>query len=205
MKQKIYISLCIVFSLFIASCARDVDCTVTRFHEHPLPQGESIRLEPLDPAKKGSIEFKEYASLIAKRLKTIGYNPVGMNEEADLVAEIDYNIDSGKTTISRRSGSFVRYHFYYGRYYDPYYYGRSDFFEPEFHSETVYDRSLAINIVSADSQKSPDREILFEGWVLSTGKERNLLEIMPYLITAMFTNFPGESGVSKIITIEKDQ
>jgi hypothetical protein len=27
---------------------------------------------------------------------------------------------------------------------------------------------------------------------------------MPYMVTAMFTNFPGESGLTKIVTVETD-
>ena len=204
MRQKIYTSLCIIVSFFIISCTRDIDCTVTAFHERPLPQGETIRIEPIDPAEWGSLEFKEYAAMIATQLKAVGYTPVGKGDAAELVAEIDYKIDSGKTAITRRSSSYVRYHFYYGHYYRPYYHGLYDYWEPPFYSETVYNRSLSMNIVKAEGQKGPGRKVLFESWVLSTGRENKLHGIMPYLVTAMFTNFPGESGVSKIITIEKN-
>jgi len=204
MRQKIYAACSIFLSFFMMSCARDIDCAVTTFHERPLPQGESIRIEPLNPANRGSLEFKEYATMIATKLKAIGYVPVGSRDEAELIAEIDYKIESGQTKITRRPGSYVRYHFYYGRAYDPFYYGLTDFWEPPFYSETVYNRSLTLNIVRADGQTGPGRKVLFEGWVLSTGRESSLHGIMPYLITAIFTNFPGESGVSKIITIEKN-
>ena len=29
-------------------------------------------------------------------------------------------------------------------------------------------------------------------------------KVIPYMITALFTNFPGESGVTKIVSIEKN-
>jgi hypothetical protein len=46
--------------------------------------------------------------------------------------------------------------------------------------------------------------VLFEGRVQSTGREREIARVMPYMITAMFNNFPGESGVTKVVTIEKN-
>jgi hypothetical protein len=57
-----------------------------------------------------------------------------------------------------------------------------------------------MNIVEADGEM--DR--VFEGRVESNGTESSLPEVMPYLITAMFNNFPGESGTTKVVTIEKD-
>lgn len=93
------------------SCARNIDCAVTTFHELPLPKGEPIRIEPMDPAKWGSLEFKEYASMIAVQLKAVGYTPVGKGEAAELISEVDYKIEPGQTKITRRPGSYVRYHF----------------------------------------------------------------------------------------------
>jgi hypothetical protein len=58
-----------------------------------------------------------------------------------------------------------------------------------------------MNIVSNDRLRSH----LFEGRVRSSGRQGELAEVMPYLITALFQNFPGESGVTKVVTIEMDE
>ncbi len=208
MKKTVYIILGIIFAGMITSCARDVDCEVVTFHNRPLPQGETIRIEPINKANIGSLQFADYAKLISTQLRSIGYTPVGAGEDAKLIAEIDYDISTSLSRIRTTTDPYVHYHFYRGRYYTPYYYGYYGFAAPPYYreySETVYNRSLTINIVEAEGASTPTRKVIFETSVTSTGRERNLNEIMPYLVTAAFTNFPGESGVSKIITIEKDQ
>ena len=44
---------------------------------------------------------------------------------------------------------------------------------------------------------------LFEGRVESVGKDNRLADVMPYLVQAMFTDFPGTSGVTKQVTINE--
>ena len=53
------------------------------------------------------------------------------------------------------------------------------------------------------SRIGPDAEVLFEGRVQSIGKAKEIATVMPYMITAMFNNFPGENAVTKVVTIEK--
>ena len=94
---------------------------------------------------------------------------------------------------------FARYHFGFGRYYDPFYWGIYDTYTPEVYSVPTYMRNLQMNIVDES-----EGERIFEGRVQSNGTGNQLPEVMPYLITAMFENFPGESGVTKVVTIETD-
>ena len=60
-----------------------------------------------------------------------------------------------------------------------------------------YQRRLRFQIWHADGK------LLFEGRVQSVGREREIARVMPYLVIAMFTNYPGESGVIKMVTVEK--
>ena len=208
MKQSIYCFITVLLAGLIMSCSRNVDCEVTTFHAQPLPQGEKIRVVPIDSSKIGSIEFTAYASMISEQLRSIGYNPVDDDEEAHLIAEVDYDVVTSRTKIKTTTDPYVLYHFNFGRYHYPYYYGRFGVMDPPYYREytgTVYNRSLTINIVEAEGINTPERKVIFESSIASTGREKNLSKIMPYLVVAAFTNFPGESGISKIITIEKDQ
>lgn len=205
MKQKIYTTLCIALSFLLMSCANEVGCAVTTFHQLPLPNGETIRLEPSNPDKWGSLEYEQYAAIIASNLREAGYNPVRKGEAAELIAEIDYKIALNKIETVRHPGSYVHYSFYYGYYNRPYYRGLYTHWEPIYYTETVYTRSLSLNVVKTEGRRGPDRTVLFEGIVTSTGRESNLHEIMPYMVTAMFTNFPGESGITKVVTLEKNK
>lgn len=183
-------------SLVLAACASGVTSEVTRFHRGAPPQGETIAVVPMDEAKHGSLEFAAYSKLVADKLRAIGYKVVAPGSEADMLARMDYSVGPAQTRISNWSGSFVHYHFYRGRYY-PWYFGPY-WEEPLIYTDSVYPRALDLTMVRSGG------EVVFEGHVRSIGRQQNINEIMPYLVTAMFHNFPGESGMTKVVTIRRD-
>jgi hypothetical protein len=61
-----------------------------------------------------------------------------------------------------------------------------------------YNRLLKM-VIRPNSDKGQN---LYEGEVKSLGRNSNLHEVMPYLVEAFFTNFPGESGSSERVSVE---
>jgi len=183
-------------TLLLAACAAGVTSEVTRFHRGAPPRGETVAIVPLDEARQGSLEFAAYANMVAEKLNTLGYRVVQPGGAPDLLAKMGYSVGAAQTRIENWSGTFVHYHFYRGRFY-PWYYGPY-WDEPLVYAQTVYPRRLDLVLVGAGG------DVWFEGHVRSVGRQENLNEIMPYLVTAMFHNFPGESGVTKVVTIRKD-
>ena len=128
-------------------------------------------------------------------MNEIGYKVVTAGDKPDLLAKMDYSVGPPQTKIKSWPRNFVHYHFYYGDPY-PFFYGQY-WDEPDIYSYTVYNRTLIVNIARADG------ESVFEGHVDSVGQDHNLNEIMSYLVEAMFNNYPGESGVTKVVTIQQ--
>lgn len=191
------------FGLLLSGCTNLFQSDVVTFHEGPLPQGETIRVVASDPGKIPSLEFKSYANLVSEELRKIGYTPV-MDENADtqLLAEVDFSIETGEPLVNIDDPNrYARYHFAAGRFYDPFYFGIYDSWNPQVSTTPTYLRNLQLNIVENDATMNH----VFEGHVQSLGYDNRLPEIMPYLVTAMFKNFPGENGVTKVVTIEKDR
>ena len=112
-------------------------------------------------------------------------------------------------------GSYGRYYdpfyaSYYGRpYYSPYgYYGaRSPFYygwdDPSWYgggggisSYTVYQSFLNLDI-----RRKADNASLFEGHAKARSQSDNLGTLVPNLVTAMFTGFPGRSGETVRISV----
>jgi hypothetical protein len=111
-------------------------------------------------------------------------------------------VESGEPLVNVDDPNrYVRYHFGLGRFYDPFYFGVYDTWNPQVYTTPTFMRNLELNIVSNDDAMNR----VFEGRVQSTGYDNQLPEIMPYLVTAMFKNYPGENGVTKVVTIEKDK
>ena len=137
-------------------------------------------------------------------LSKLGYTYVeDPASKTTLIATVDYSVEVGPTDVrlERPAGPFVHYHFQYGRFYDPFYFGFDRSWSPEIISTPSYLRNMTMMI----EENTAARNRLFEGRVQSRGRQNRLPDIMPYMITAMFTNFPGESGVTKVVTIEMDE
>ena len=184
----------------MTSCASKLSNDVVRFHEGDLPKGETIAVQALDAEKSNSLEFEHYAKMIREHLEKIGYKPIDNADNAELIAAVDYTISPGRTETRREPGAYAYYHFHHGYYYDPFYFGYRNYWPVDTITYTVFDRTLKMNIERVDNGK-----VLFEGRVRSTGKDSEIVEIMPYMITAMFSNFPGESGITKVVTIDKNR
>ena len=196
MKTVTLNSLILGLVLLLGGCASQVTSEVTRFHRDTKPMGETIAVTSMDETKQGSLEFATYAKMVETKLTEIGYKVVDVSARPDLLAKMDYSVGPAQTKIQSFPRNFVFYRFYYG-YYHPYYFGKY-WDEPEVYTYTIYPRSLDLNIVQATG------ESVFEGHVKSIGREQNINQVMPYLVEAMFNNYPGESGVTKVVTIEKD-
>lgn len=195
--------------LALGACASRIQSDVARFHALPQPSGETVRIVPLDAAKQGSLEFEQYAALVRGELTRLGYKPVNAQNEAQIEVRIDYAVDDGREKVATRPGTaFYRYSWanrafypyrgrYYWSYYDPFW-DPWGWDQPEVYSYTLYDRTLNLVMV----RPGEDNKVLFEGKVESFGRSNKLPELMPYLVQAMFTDFPGQSGVTKRVVIE---
>ena len=201
--NRVSISLIITGALLLLSaCTPTVRSEVVVFHEDGLPSGQTIRVEAADTDKIRSLEFRNYAELISEQLTRIGYMPVeDPSADVALIAELDYSVESGPldVRVDRRS-PWVHYHFFYGRYYDPFYFGLNSAWDGHVYTTPTYLHKLNLNIIDADTD-----ERIFEGRVQNQGDHAELPDVMPYLVTALFANFPGESGVTKVVTIERDE
>ena len=207
-------------TLAIAGCATPFKADVARFQTQlPAPQGQSFTVEAGNPALAGGIEFGQYANLVAGELTRFGYRPVAPGERPDMVVRLGYDIDKGRERVRSTPGfPDPWYGGYYGRgFYRPvivtgrggrrYVYGYRDpfmwgGFGPGFggyndvESFTVYTSGLDLQI-----SRASDGYRLFEGRAEAQSRDNNLQAIVPNLIEAMFTNFPGNSGERVRITV----
>jgi hypothetical protein len=190
--------------LALGGCTQLLQGDAVSFYEEALPMGESIRIEALDPEKGRSLEFRSYARMVADELRELGYQPQEVpGEDAELIAQVDYSVISGstETRTTRHFPPYVHYHFAYGDVNQPFWFGFDNSWTEEVTTTPTFLRQMSLNIVRNDADHTP----LFEGRVRSSGRQRELARVMPYLVTALFENFPGENGVTKVVTIEMDE
>jgi hypothetical protein len=202
--------------LALSACATPFQAKVSRFQAMPAAQGQTYAIRSDNPRLDGGLEFQNYAGLVAQRLNSVGYTRAADEKSANLVVTLDYGVDRGREKVRSVPGSGFGYggygHFgsfgyghgfgrpYYGfgrrafmyGFYDPFLFDRFD----EVESYTVYSSQLDMKIAKRGSN-----ERVFEGTAQAMSMDNDLTTLVPNLIEAMFTGFPGNSGETVKITV----
>lgn len=199
--------------VMLGACAQGLDTRVSRFQALPPPaQGQTFIVQARNPARQGGIEFQSYARLVAQRLTQAGYQEAADPREANLAVSIDYDVDQGHDKIETIPGwggyggfgwgpgfyrplGYGRVGWRYG-WYDPWLWGGGLGYGDEIRSYTVYQSELRMEIDSTQDGKR-----LFEGTAKALSRSDDLPYLVPNLIEAMFTGFPGNSGETVRITV----
>ena len=211
----------------LAACATGFNADVSRFESQlPAPQGQSFAVVAEDPALAGGLEFALYADQVEAAMARLGYTQAASPEEATLLVQFDYGIDQGRERV--RSTGFARDPFYNSWYgysrpivyrdrrgntrvaYAPrggfgraWGYGWND---PFFGgggggvtSYTVFTSGIDLKI---DDVATGER--LFEGKAQAASTSNRLQYLVPNLVEAMFTDFPGNSGETVRISVKPE-
>lgn len=193
----------------LASCTNALNTQVSRFNNLPPPNGQTIAVVADDPALAGGIEFNHYRRIVEDRLAAVGYRPVSGAQGAELIARFDYGVDSGRERIRSTPGfrdPFWSPWYGYGprfgyRRYGAWGYGWHDpFFDNEIESYTVYTSGVSLKI-----NRAADGYRLFEGEAEAVSTSNRLQYLVPNLVEALFTGFPGNSGETVRITVAPER
>jgi Domain of unknown function (DUF4136) len=202
--------------MMLGGCASGFNANVSRFQQLPPVQGQSFTVVADDPRLAGSLEFAHYASLVAQKLGAQGYSPSADPASAALIVRLRYDVDKGKekTVTTGYADPYFGGPFgyggwghrgwggYYGRsyypgYYDPFLFGGSAYSTVE--QYTVFTSKLELRIDRNDGTR------MFEGTATAQSLSDKLTYLVPNLIDAMFTGFPGNSGESIQITVPPEK
>ena len=168
--------------LLLAGCARNFEAEVTRFHQITQVGGQSATVVPADPQLQG-LEFASFADIVGRHLERYGYSAAGQ-ATPDLRVVMGYGLAE---IGSEQSGPVVGVGL--GRY------GRhtgvsfSGLFNVGGGRRTYYSYRLDLAIEDAATGQR-----IFEGHSITSGQGANMGAVMPYLVAALFENFPGNSG-----------
>ena len=200
--------------LALSACATGFPAQVQRFSAMPAPQGQSFVIQPADPDNRGGLEFAQYADHVRRNLIALGYAEAPSAEAASFVVELDYGVDEGRERLVASPSPwgygpgfrpFYSRWGYFGRRRNPFYWGWHDpwFDDPfgyEVRSYTVYTSFFDMEI-----RRTADGQALFEGLAQARSRTDELPLLVPNLIEAMFTGFPGNSGETVRITVAPER
>jgi hypothetical protein len=197
----------------LAACATPFKADVSRFAAQlPAPPGETFAVVAEDPDMAGGLEFAMYADLVSRQLEQLGYTEAASPSNASLLVRFDYGVDNGRervrTTNVGAAGAFGPW----GPGFGPWGFGGFGFNRgwgwgfndpwlagPQVRSYTVYTSEIEMKI---DSTATGER--VFEGEAQAVSRSNRLQKLVPNLVEAMFTDFPGNSGETLRITIRDD-
>ncbi len=187
----------LLLAFALAGCAVSIKSDVTRFHKLEAPQGAAIAIVSPDQRKQGSIEFEQASALLMTQLTRQGFSPAG-GEPPVYIAHLDYGQSpigdfdepSSSVSIGVSGGS--------GGYRGG---GVGVGFGTSF---PVGDSrgGTASRLVTLEIDRVDTGERVFEGRARSIGPARNFDGALPYMIEALFEDFPGQSGTT--VTVERE-
>jgi hypothetical protein len=198
----------IAFALVLGGCATAplVRTDVTAFHQ--WQQAEPLTFSfRRTPAQQQSLEHLEYEAQVADRMQALGFQPA----PAD-VARYQVGIQHSTTThVQRRTEyPFHPYHppmagwayprFGYGgalMYADPWFWGPP---LPLVREVPVGVHTFRVEIYDTRAPQPEPRRV-FEASARASAAQGSLPEVVPALVAAVFTDFPGASGKTRRIDV----
>ena len=197
-----------VAALALSACAQTLNTQVTRYQAMPAPQGQTFVVVPDGGmASNGGLEFQRYAALVAQQLQARGYQPAASMQSANMIVQLGYGVDHGQ--MRYQSDPFG---------YDPFFGPSSRFFYPRFgrfgwgspfyygwygggyggnlDSYLEYHSEAELHIRAAATNQP-----LFDGRAQARSQTNRLDVVVPDLVQALFTGFPGQNGETVKITI----
>ena len=201
----------------LSACAEQINTTVSRYQAMPAPQGQTFYVVPGGGmANNGGLEFQRYAGLVSQQLQARGFTQASSAQGANMIVQFGYGIDHGQTRyvgdpfyynhLGWGGGfgpwaGFYRPRFgwgwgagYYMGWDDPFWYGGGIDSYVEYHSQ------IDLHIRQAGTHAP-----LFDGRAQARSQTNRLDVVIPSLVDAMFTGFPGRSGETVKITIPTHQ
>ena len=218
--RKLIISIAAPAALLgLSACATGLPTQVSRFQAMPAPAGQTFVIRAEDRDKNGGLEFRQYADIVRQNLTSVGYREAASERDATFIVTLDYGVDQGRERIVARPDPFgdpwgyrgfgrrPYYGSYYGgfgRYRSPFFWGWHDPFWSDFDLESY---TLYTSFLDMDIRRASDGQSLFEGHAQARSRSNELPRIVPNLVEAMFTGFPGNNGETVRITVmpERDQ
>src|SRR5690349_14050078 len=197
-----------IASLGLSACAQNLHTEVTRYQVMPAPAGQTFVVVPDGGmASNGGLEFQRYAALVAQQLEARGYRPATNMQSANMIVALGYGVDQGQMRYQSDPFGYDPFYgpssrFYYpgfGRFGwgSPFYYGwYGGGYGGNLDSYVEYHSQAELHIRAAGTNQP-----LFDGRAQARSQTNRLDVLVPDLVQALFTGFPGQNGETVKITI----
>lgn len=211
-----FLFLLFTLTLLLTGCASTIRSEVTAFHQWPSTLASKSFVFERTDAQAQSLEYRSYEGLVRNALLQQGLHESDAGEKAALHVRLDASISGRDVRIVETVlvDSWYGTPWYGPGAFGPYWGGwpgaAYPLYSPMWPSMpvareqerryTVFHRELKIKISAA-----ADGQPLYDVTVRSDGKEGNLAKVMPYLVHSAFAEFPGKSGVPRVVEMKMQE
>ncbi|HEU4853434.1 MAG TPA: DUF4136 domain-containing protein [Telluria sp.] len=193
--------------LLLSGCATTVRSNVTAFHNWPADLPDKTYVLEAPSPQDDTLEYRAYQNLVRGELARHGFQEVSADRNPTLGVTLRFmttvvpvrviEVDYPHMYTSMRLGYFhPRRRGYWGGWYSPFWYDPFWYGMPDY-TETIkynYHREVQVSIKSRR-----DGRRLFDVTVRNQSRVESTPSIMPVLVASAFAEFPGPSGVSRVI------
>lgn len=189
-------------AFLLTACANTMQADVTQFSgPAPLQPGRSFVVSA-EPAQSGSLEFQHYAGLVGSALQDHGFPAAAPGANADLVVQIHYGSAGNHTEIWSDPAWGGGWGWGWGPYYP---WGPGPGLGPDTQSRTYYSEMLEVQIYDGAAWRNNVRTMLYQGRAVGDATVNEISAAVPALVRALFTHFPGNSGLTERVTVPMPQ
>ncbi|HTK02894.1 MAG TPA: DUF4136 domain-containing protein [Bordetella sp.] len=187
----------LLFGGFLAGCATTptVSARVTSFQEWPAgATGQRYRFVPADPSQNNNLEYQNFQDMVRSGISPTGLVEAQPGQSARFDVSFRYGVTQTQVNVRRPYDPY-----FYGGYGPGYYGGRywgapwgPAYWGPDWVDvpSVAYRNALTVEIHDA----SQGGKEVYRATAYSVSDNDRLLKVMPYLVRALFDNFPANNG-----------
>jgi hypothetical protein len=208
MIKRILAAAAVLLALSACVSPKYVVSDVTRFHTIGAPfSGQTFAIVAVNPEQEQSIAFHQFGDMLNVRLTSLGLKQYAGNAgpgAADYVVTLDYDVSGPTPDVRSRGGSNFSLGFGYSNYHRPwgYGFGYDPFYDNYTDTKQMFTRRVELAIYRGQTYSSGPKTRVFEGRAVSTGLNGAIEPVMPYMLDAIFEDFPGNSGKTRTVSVK---
>ena len=202
-KQVLAATLAVVA---LAGCVspRYVISDVTRFHSLPSSaSGQTFVIATLDAEQGQSLAYRQFADTVTAKLTGMGLKPFsGPTQGADYVVTLRYSVRGPTPDIESRGGPSFGFGYGFGHRHSGFAGAYDSGWDHYTDTKQLFVRRVELDLYKGATYNSDKKERMFEGRALSTGVNGQLEPVIPYILDALFKDFPGRSGEAVRVSVQ---
>lgn len=170
---------CLLLLLLLAACQDRLVADVTRFYTlPPPPYNQTFAILP-EQGQEGDLEFQHVANLVSGALASYGFRPVPVDAKPppDFLVFTHYGPLGARTRVIDWGPAFGPY------WRRPYY--------PQYEAYPVFSYFVDAGMLDGPEFRRGEKTNIFQGRAITETGVRDFNVIIPYLVQALFRDFPG--------------